>query len=159
VNNSDGSKNSSKRLSISTSIRVSYNYLSDKNKVCGQYLSCFPASFTLDAAVAIVGSLTNQSKDSIKECLKTLQRLSLLQRSSDGEKMYDFHKLLKDFFNSELNSSEEELKFERTVQRLVHMIKPAYYHLELLHYNRSHYNVIVADLEGSRLSFPPLSNL
>jgi len=49
--------------------------------------------------------------------------------------------------------------YHDSVQRLVHMIKPAYYHLELLHYNRSHYNVIVADIEGSRLSFPPLSNL
>jgi len=113
VNNSDGSRDLPKRLSISTSIRVSYNYLSDKDKVCGQYLSSFPASFTLDAAVVIVGSLSNQSELSIKECLDTLQHLSLLQQSSDGEKMYDFHKLLKDFFNSELNSSEEELGFER----------------------------------------------
>jgi len=112
VNSSDGSQDSS-RLSISTSIRVSYNYLSDKNKVCGQYLSCFPASFTSDAAVAIVGSLINQSELSIKECLHNLKPLSLLQQSSDAEKMYEYHKLLKDFFNRELNSSEEELRFER----------------------------------------------
>jgi len=49
--------------------------------------------------------------------------------------------------------------YHDSVQRLVHMIKPADYHLELLHYKRSHCNVIVADIEDSRLSFPPSSNL
>ena len=49
-------------------------------------------------------------------------------------------------------------KYHDSVQRLVHMIKPADYHLELFHFNSSHYDVIVADNEDSRLSFPPLSN-
>ena len=49
-------------------------------------------------------------------------------------------------------------KYHDSVQRLVHMIKPTGYHLELFHFNSSHYDVIVADNEDSRLSFPPLSN-
>jgi len=107
--NKSNEANDSQGQNVSASIRVSYNHLSEKDKVCGQYLSCFPASFTSDAAVAIVGSLTNQSEFSIKECPNTLKHLSLLQQSSDSE---NFHKLLKDFFSHELNSSEE-LQFER----------------------------------------------
>ena len=82
LNKSNGANDSPGR-NVSASIRVSYNHLSEKDKVCGQYLSCFPASFTLDAAVAIVVSLTNQSKLSIKECLNTLKHLYLLQQPSD----------------------------------------------------------------------------
>jgi len=47
--------------------------------------------------------------------------------------------------------------YHDSVQRLVHMIKPADYHLELFHFNRSQYDVIVAG-NDSRLIFPPLSN-
>ena len=116
----------SSKQNYSSSIRVSYDYLSDGNKTCGQYLSCFPASFTTPAAVAIVGSLTNQSEDSIRKCLVTLEHFSLLQPSNEADEMYDFHKLLKDYFNSELNSSEEQVKFESVfchyyTERLQHL--------------------------------------
>ena len=48
--------------------------------------------------------------------------------------------------------------YHDSIHRLVYTVKPADYHLELFHFNRSHYDVIVADNEDSRLSFPPLSN-
>jgi len=50
LNKSHGANDSPGR-NIAASIRVSYNHLSEKDKVCGHYLSC----------VAIVGSVTNQS--------------------------------------------------------------------------------------------------
>lgn len=97
---------------ISISIGLSYNYLTDEEKMCGQFLSCFPSSFTAHAATAIVSSLTDQSESSIEECFNILKQRSLLQQSSGEAKMYNFHKLLKDFFIDKLNSTEKKFNFE-----------------------------------------------
>ena len=48
--------------------------------------------------------------------------------------------------------------YHDSFRRLVYVAKPPDYYLELFHFNRSHYDIIVADNEDSRLSFPPLSN-
>ena len=98
--------------SVPISVGISYDYLTDEDKMCGQFLSCFPSSFTAHAATAIVSSLTDQSNSSIEKCLTTLKQRSLLQQSSDEAKMYNFHKLLKDFFNDKLNSTEKRFNFE-----------------------------------------------
>ena len=98
--------------SVSISIGLSYDYLTDKQKMCGQFLSCFPSSFTAHAATAIVSSLTDQSESSIEECLDVLKQRFLLQQTSNEANMYNFHKLLKDFFNDKLNSTEKKLSFE-----------------------------------------------
>ena len=43
-----------------------------------------------------------------------------------------------------------------SIRRLVHMTKPPNYHLELLHFNGNHYDLIVSD--EKELNYPPLSN-
>ena len=98
--------------SVSACIRLSYDYLNDSVKMCGQYLSCFPASFSEQAAVSILSLLPNQSRPSVQVCLNVLRRWSLLQLSmyDDGTSRYNFHKLLKDFFSGELSSHEEQLQ-------------------------------------------------
>ena len=98
--------------SISACIRLSYDYLNDSHKTCGQYLSYFPASFSQQAAIFIVGSFPSQSNSSVEECLHVLEQWSLLQLSkySDGKSMYVFHNLLKDFFSSDINL-DEQLQF------------------------------------------------
>ena len=46
-----------------------------------------------------------------------------------------------------------------SIRRLVHMTKLPNYHLELLHFNGNHYDLIVSDEEDSNsLDYPPSSN-
>ena len=98
--------------SVSACIRLSYDYLNDSVKMCGQYLSCFPASFSEQAAVSILSLLPNQSRSSAAVCLNVLREWSLLQLSvyNDGTSRYSYHRLLKDFFSGELSSHEEQLQ-------------------------------------------------
>ena len=98
--------------SVSACIRLSYDHLNVSHKTCGQYLSCFPGSFSEETAVSIVGSLPTQSRLSVKACLRNLSQAFLLQLSSysDGVLRYDFHKLLKDFFLSELDLHGEQIQ-------------------------------------------------
>ena len=124
--------------SVSISIGLSYHYLTDEEKMCGQFLSCFPSSFTAHAATAIVSSLTNQSESSIEKCLKVLNQRSLLQQSSDEAEMYNFHKLLKDFFNDKLNSTEKKFSFE---SRFCH-----YYTKKLQHFRLKYLKENVSSL-------------
>lgn len=98
--------------SVSACIRLSYDHLNVSDKTCGQYLSCFPGLFSKQTALSIVGSLPGQSRLSVEACLDVLVQHSLLQVShySDGVTRYDFHKLLKDFFSSELKLQQEKLQ-------------------------------------------------
>ena len=98
--------------SVSACIRLSYDHFNVSDKTCGQYLSCFPGLFSKQTALSIVGSLPGQSRLSVEHCLDVLVQHSLLQVShySDGVTRYDFHKLLKDFFSSELKLQQEKLQ-------------------------------------------------
>ena len=105
------------RQSVSACIRLSYDHFNVSDKTCSQYLSCFPGLFSKQTALSIVGSLPGQSRVSVERCLDVLVNHTLLQVShySDGVTRYDFHKLLKDFFSSELKLQQEklQLRFDR----------------------------------------------
>jgi len=98
--------------SVSACVRLSYDHFNVSDKTCGQYLSCFPGLFSKQTALSIVGSLPGQSRLSVEHCLDVLVQHSLLQVShySDRVTRYDFHKLLKDFFSSELKLQQEKLQ-------------------------------------------------
>ena len=96
---------------------------------------------TASCCIMLCGKLKmfDQSESSIEECLNILKQRSLLQQSSSEAKMYNFHKLLKDFFNDKLNSTEKKFNFE---SRYCH-----YYTEKLQHFGLKYLEKNVSSLD------------
>ena len=61
-------------------------------------------------------------------------------------------------YHSLAQPSQVVCDYVPSIRKLVHMTKPPNYHLELLHFNGNHYDLIVSNQEDSNwLNYSPLS--
>ena len=93
---------------VNASIYLSYKYLEIKK--IGRYLSYFPGSFEVDAAVEILSEL-NSASNSIHDHLQTLVKRSLLDHNRDTDR-YVYHVLIREFFRSR-STPEEARQFNK----------------------------------------------
>ena len=91
------------------SISLSYNYLDEKLQRIGCYLAHFPGSFDEDTVCGVLSILIEKtkSKDYYLNSVNDLVERSLLELDSSSGR-YIYHKLIKSFFLTRSNSSEEK---------------------------------------------------
>ena len=82
---------------IQTSISVSYTYLSNHCQLTARYLANFPASFTKDAAEAVIEPLQKSIHFDTQRCISVLLQRSLLIHNSITNRL-QFHRLIKEYF-------------------------------------------------------------
>ena len=93
---------------MSSVISIAYNYLTLDVKEYGRYLAYFQGSFSKTAAHSVTEHLRNHN-NSEESPLATneLTMRSLLEYDRDSERYY-FHRLIKNFFLLQSNSTEEQ---------------------------------------------------
>ena len=88
---------------IDACFNLSYKYLSQEEKVIGQFLSNFPGSFSTETCIAVLLKNNPTSTKIITDTLAVLVDRSLLETDHNGR--YHFHCLIRDYFREKQKTS------------------------------------------------------
>ena len=99
-----------RNMQLNASISLSYDYLDKKVQKVGRYLARFPGSFDENAVYSVLSviSASKRSKDYYLNLLHDLVARSLLEVDSSSGR-YIYHKLIKSFFLTRSNLTEEKI--------------------------------------------------
>lgn len=87
--------------SVAASLRISYDALSPPLRRAMQQLSVFPASFTLEAATAVL-----EGSDAVETILETLFLRSMVEYSTETDR-YVLHDLIREFCAKRLTNADQ----------------------------------------------------